>query len=431
MDTEVTSKRLGRRQFLGRAASGLAIPAVIPSSVLGRPGRQGANDRIRIGVIGVGGMGQNHVGPDTVALCDVDDGHLADARKRVTQGEPFLTKDFRRVLDRKDVDAVIIATPDHWHALMTVMACQAGKHVMSEKPTAKTIAEGRAMVRAARRYNRVVQIHAQGRSNPNAHAACTFVRNGGIGRIRRVDVWHPVNFSTNDWGEAQPVPRGLDWDMWLGPLRRMPYHPLRCHFNFRWLMDSGGGFIRDRGNHALSIVSWLTNNDGYRGVVTCEASGKPHLNGFFDVPATMDVTWQFRNPDWTLTWRQPGEANPRFAGEWGATYSGDRDDLVVLGGDGGCDTEAKAKEFTVPSGGVEIYKSPGHRENWLECIRTGRRPVMDVEIGHHVITLCILGNVAWRLGRKVTYDFATERFVGDEEADRFLNEPYRAPWKLS
>ncbi len=431
MDTEVTSKRLGRRQFLGRAASGLAIPAVIPSSVLGRPGRQGANDRIRIGVIGVGGMGQNHVGPDTVALCDVDDGHLADARKRVTQGEPFLTKDFRRVLDRKDVDAVIIATPDHWHALMTVMACQAGKHVMSEKPTAKTIAEGRAMVRAARRYNRVVQIHAQGRSNPNAHAACTFVRNGGIGRIRRVDVWHPVNFSTNDWGEAQPVPRGLDWDMWLGPLRRMPYHPLRCHFNFRWLMDSGGGFIRDRGNHALSIVSWLTNNDGYRGVVTCEASGKPHLNGFFDVPATMDVTWQFRNPDWTLSWRQPGEANPRFPGEWGATYSGDRDDLVVLGGDGGCDTEAKAKEFTVPSGGVEIYKSPGHRENWLECIRTGRRPVMDVEIGHHVITLCILGNVAWRLGRKVTYDFATERFVGDEEADRFLNEPYRAPWKLS
>jgi len=431
MDTEVTSKRLGRRQFLGRAASGLAIPAVIPSSVLGRPGRQGANDRIRIGVIGVGGMGQNHVGPDTVALCDVDDGHLADARKRVTQGEPFLTRDFRRVLDRKDVDAVIIATPDHWHALMTVMACQAGKHVMSEKPTAKTIAEGRAMVRAARRYNRVVQIHAQGRSNPNAHAACTFVRNGGIGRIRRVDVWHPVNFSTNDWGEAQPVPRGLDWDMWLGPLRRMPYHPLRCHFNFRWLMDSGGGFIRDRGNHALSIVSWLTNNDGYRGVVTCEASGKPHLNGFFDVPATMDVTWQFRNPDWTLSWRQPGEANPRFPGEWGATYSGDRDDLVVLGGDGGCDTEAKAKEFTVPSGGVEIYKSPGHRENWLECIRTGRRPVMDVEIGHHVITLCILGNVAWRLGRKVTYDFATERFVGDEEADRFLNEPYRAPWKLS
>ncbi len=422
--------KLSRRELVGKAAAAVTIPAIVPAGVLGRHGRQGANDRIRIGVIGTGGMGQHHVAPDTVAICDVDDGHLANARRRITQGEPFITKDFRRLLERKDIDAVIIATPDHWHALMTVMACQAGKHVMSEKPTAKTIAEGRAMVRAARKYNRVVQIHAQGRSNPNAHAACQFVRNGGIGTIRRVDVWHPVNFSTDSWGEAQPVPSGLDWDMWLGPLREMPYHPQRCHFNFRWLMDSGGGFIRDRGNHALSIVSWLTNNDGYRGTVTCEATGRPHLTGFYDVPATMQVTWQFRNPDWTLTWNQPGTPNPRMPGEWGATYTGDRDDLVVLGGDGGCETEAKAKEFKVPSGGVEIYRSPGHRENWLDCIRTGKRPVMDVEIGHHVVTLCILGNIAWRLGRKVTFDFARERFIGDEEADRLIGEPYRAPWTL-
>ncbi|MBM3493239.1 MAG: Gfo/Idh/MocA family oxidoreductase [Armatimonadetes bacterium] len=422
-------RKVTRRELFGTGAA-IAMPAIVPASVIGRPGRQGANDRIRVGVIGTGGMGTHHVAPDTAALCDVDDGHLAEARKRVTQGEPFVTKDFRRVLDREDVDAVIIATPDHWHALMTVMACRAGKHVMSEKPTAKTIAEGRAMVNAARTHNRVVQIHAQGRSNPNAHAACTFVRNGGIGRVRRVDVWHPVNFTTDNWGAEEPIPAGLDWGMWLGPLRRMPYHHQRCHFNFRWLMDSGGGFIRDRGNHALSIVSWLTDNDAYRGVVTCEAKGAPHLSGFFDVPATMDVNWQFRNPDWTLTWSQPGKANPRFPGDWGATYTGDRDDLVVLGGDGGCDTEPKAKEFKAPPGGIEIYRSPGHRENWLECIRTGKRPVMDVEIGHHVITLCILGNIAWRLGRKVTYDFARERFVGDEEADRMIYEPYRAPWSL-
>lgn len=418
-----------RRDLVGRAA-GLALPAIIPAHVIGRRGRPGANDQIRIGVIGTGGMGRHHVAPDTAAICDVDDGHLADARKQITRGEPFVTKDFRRLLDRDDIDAVIIAAPDHWHALMTVMACQAGKHVMSEKPTSKTIAEGRAMVEAARKYNRVVQIHAQGRSNPVAHAACTFVRNGGIGRIQRVDVWHPVNFTTSSWGDEQPIPAGLDWDLWLGPLRRMPYHPERCHFNFRWLMDSGGGFIRDRGNHALSIVSWLTNNDGYRGRVTCEAKGTPHLSGFFDTPATLDVVWTFEKPRWTLTWSQPGKPNPRFPGDWGATYTGDRDDLVVLGGDGGCDTEDKAKRFTVPSGGIEIYKSPGHRENWLDCIRTGKRPVMDVEIGHHVVTLCNLGNIAWRLGRAVTFDLRRERFVGDEEADRLIAEPYRAPWTL-
>lgn len=418
-----------RRDLVGRAA-GLALPAIIPAHVIGRRGRPGANDQIRIGVIGTGGMGRHHVAPDTAAICDVDDGHLADARKRITRGEPFVTKDFRRLLDREDIDAVIIAAPDHWHALMTVMACQAGKHVMSEKPTSKTIAEGRAMVEAARKYHRVVQIHAQGRSHPVAHAACTFVRNGGIGRIQRVDVWHPVNFTTTSWGEEQPIPAGLDWDLWLGPLRRMPYHPERCHFNFRWLMDSGGGFIRDRGNHALSIVSWLTNNDGYRGRVTCEAKGTPHLSGFFDTPATLDVVWTFEKPRWTLTWSQPGKPNPRFPGDWGATYTGDRDDLVVLGGDGGCDTEDKAKRFTAPSGGIEIYKSPGHRENWLDCIRTGKRPVMDVEIGHHVVTLCNLGNIAWRLGRAVTFDLRRERFVGDEEADRLIAEPYRAPWTL-
>lgn len=424
-------QRVSRRAFMGRAASAIALPTVIPSSVLARQGRQGANDRIVTANIGVGGMGTNHVAADAAAICDVDDNHLANAAKRVTKGTPFLTKDYRRILDRKDIDAVIIATPDHWHALMTVHACQAGKHVMSEKPTCKTLGEGRAMVDAARRYKRVVQIHAQGRSNPVAHKACEFVRNGNLGRVRRVEIWHPVNFTTDNWGAPEPVPPTLDWNMWLGPARWAEYNPRRCHFNFRWFMDYGGGFIRDRGNHALSIVSWLMNHDDYKGLVTCEATGTPMLTGFYDVPATMEVTWHFQNPEWTLTWSQPGRPNPRFPGEWGATYYGDRDSLVVLGGDGGCDTEEKAKRYEPPSGGVRVFKSPGHRENWLDCIRTGQRPVMDVEIGYHVITLCILGNIAYTLGRKVTYDFARERFVGDEEANRFIHEPYRAPWRLA
>jgi predicted dehydrogenase len=425
-----SKRKITRRELVGGAAA-FAIPSIIPSSVLAAPGRPGANDRIRIAVIGTGGMGTGHVREDTVALCDVDDEHLARAAKKVTQGTPFLSKDYRRVLDRDDVDAVIIATPDHWHALMTVHACQAGKHVMSEKPTCKTLAEGRAMVDAARRYKRVVQIHAQGRSNPRAHAACTYVRNGMLGKVDRVELWHPANFTTADWGAPRPVPSGLDWNMWLGPLRWTEYHPLRCHFNFRWFMDSGGGFIRDRGNHALSIVLWLMNQDNYKGRVTCEATGTPHVTGLFDTPATMDVRWEFDKPKWTLTWSQPGTPNPRFPGDWGGTYYGDRDSLVVHGGDGGCRTEQKAIDFTVPSGGVEVFKSPGHRENWLDCIRTGKRPVMDVEIGYKVITLCILGNVSYLLGRKVVWDAGAERFVGDEEADRMICEPYRAPWRLT
>jgi len=424
-----SDRDLTRRELIGKAAA-FALPTIVPGHVLGKPGRPGANDRIVIANIGVGGMGTSHVAPDAAALCDVDDNHLANAARRVTQGTPFLTRDYRRILERKDIDAVIIATPDHWHALMTVHACQAGKHVYTEKPTCKTIEEGRAMVNAARRYKRVVQIGAQGRSNPNAHAACQYVRNGMLGKVSRVEVWHPTNFTTTDYGDPQTPPRHLDWDLWLGPARWAPYHPLRCHFNFRWFMDYGGGFIRDRGNHALSIVCWLMNHDNYQGRVTCEATGTPMLQGFYDVPATMEVKWEFQNPDWTLTWSQPGKPNPRLPGEWGATYYGDKDSLVVLGGDGGCDTETKAKTFQVPSGGVEVFRSPGHRENWLDCIRTGKRPVMDVEIGYRVVTLCILGNIAYTLGRKVTFDMAAERFVGDEEANRMLSEPYRHPWKL-
>lgn len=420
---------ISRRDLLKRAGA-VGIPAIIPASVLARPGRPGANDRIRVGVIGTGGMGTGHVAPDTAAVCDVDPNRVAAAAKRVTEGTPFVTQDFRRVLDRKDVDAVIIATPDHWHALMTIMACQAGKHVMSEKPTAKTIAEGRAMVTAARKHNRVVQIHAQGRSNPNAWSAANYVRNGGIGQVRKVEIWHPNNFTTNSAGEEQPVPPGFDYNMWLGPARWAPYNDQRTHFNFRWFMDYGGGFIRDRGNHALSIVSWLTGNDTYKGLVSCKATGSPHMTGFWDVPVTMEARWRFHNPDWTLTWSQPGKPNPRFPGDWGATYTGDAGDLVVIGGDGGCDTEEKAKRFETPSGGVQIEKSPGHRENWLACIRSGKRPVMDVEIGHHVVTLCILANISYKLQREVTFDYATERFVGDDEADRLIEEPYRAPWSL-
>ncbi len=432
------SRKIPRRRFVKLLATSAAGPCFIPSGVIAGPGRPGANDRIVTANIGVGGMGSTHVYEDAAAICDVDEEHLAKAAKRVTKGSPAFYKDYRRILDRKDIDAVFIGTPDHWHALMTVHACQAGKHVYCEKPTARTIEEGRAMVNAARYYNRVVQIGLQGRSNANARAACEYVRNGMLGRVSRVELWHPVNHSTREWGQSQTPPRHLDWEMWLGPARWQPYHPLRCHFNFRWFMEIGGGFIRDRGNHVLSIVSWLLNNDDYTGLVKVEATGTPKVEGLYDVPATFEARWEFGNSDWSVTWSQPGQPNPRFPGEWGATYYGDKDSLVVLGGDGGCSTEEKALKFQVPSGGVHVNLHPStttratdrHRLNFLDCIRTGQRPVMDVEIGQRTVALCNIANISYVTGRKLVFDLATERFVGDEEANRMLSVPYRAPWSL-
>jgi predicted dehydrogenase len=421
------------------------IPAIVPDSALANrsKGRLGANDRIVIANIGVGGMGRTHVPPDTAALCDADESRMADVANGVMKGgkrtlsqPPDLVRDYRRILDRKDIDAVTIGTPDHWHAMMTVHACQAGKHVYSEKPTCRTLQEGRAMVNAARRYNRVVQIGAQGRSNPNARAACQYVRNGMLGRVTHVEIFHPDNPTTSESYKPMPVPPSLDWEMWVGPARWRPYHHLYHPANFRWFMDLGGGQIRDRGNHAMSIANWLMDNDGYRGIVTASATGKPQVEGMYDTPLKLTVTYGFQNPDWTLTWRQ-GEV-PKTHGLWGATYHGERDSLIVIQGDNACETEQKAKDYTPPPG-KEVYLHPTdpalsaterHRANWLDCIRTGRRPATDVELGYRSCTLCILGNMAYTLGRTLRWDMAAERFIDDDEANRLIAEPYRAGWRL-
>mgnify|MGYP001167334226 FL=1 len=439
--TDTAAGALTRREVLkagaGAAAAVAAFPTIIPASAFG------ANERIVYGHIGVGGMGSSHIVPDAcAALCDVDQNHLAAAARRVTGAAPLLTDDYRRVLDRKDIDAVTIGTPDHWHALMTVHACQAGKDVYSEKPTCKTLAEGKAMIEAARRHKRVVQIGAQGRSNPVAAAACNYIRNDQIGAVKRVEIWHPNNYvSGSGFAPETAPPPHLNWDLWLGPLAWRPYSPEIVHFHFRWLMDSGGGFVRDRGNHALSIVLWCLGQDGYSGPVRVEATGRPNPQRVYDVPETMRVTWTFTDPDWTLVWDQPGTANPRLPGEWGATYTGERGDLVVLGGDGGCDTEAKAKAYTPPASGFKAFLEPDgdgpppdpterHRRNWRRCIQTRERPVMDVEIGVKVIALPIIANAAYRLGRPLTFDPKTWRFVNDPEANRLVDEPYRRPWSL-
>ena len=424
------------------------IPAIVPDSALANrsKGRLGANDRIVIANIGVGGMGRTHVPPDTAALCDADESRMADVANGVMKGgkrtlsqPPDLVRDYRRILDRKDIDAVTIGTPDHWHAMMTVHACQAGKHVYSEKPTCRTLQEGRAMVNAARRYNRVVQIGAQGRSNPNARAACQYVRNGMLGRVTHVEIFHPDNPTTSESYKPMPVPPSLDWEMWVGPARWRPYHHLYHPANFRWFMDLGGGQIRDRGNHAMSIANWLMDNDGYRGIVTASATGNPQVEGMYDTPLKLTVTYGFQNPDWTLTWRQ-GEV-PKTHGLWGATYHGERDSLIVIQGDNACETEQKAKDYTPPPG-KEVYLQPidpsltamtateRHRANWLDCIRTGRRPATDVELGYRSCTLCILGNMAYTLGRTLRWDMAAERFIDDDEANRLIAEPYRAGWRL-
>ena len=417
-----------RRQFIKSLGTGLAAPYVLTSQALGGPTKDAASERLLVGHVGVGGMGGGHLRgtvhsrqATSVAVCDLDKNRLTRAYD-VTEQKAEVFHDFRKLLDRKDIDAIICATPDHWHALVTIHACLAGKDVYCEKPLCVTIKEGRAMVEAARRFERVVQMGAQGRSQAGGRYSAQYVRNGYCGRVREVRCWHYPNPTCGFGGDREP-PAELDWDFWLGPLPYEQYNPRRCHGSFRWFLNDGGGNIRDRGAHIFGIMCWTMNIDD-TGPVSIEASGVAP-RGLFDVPTTMSVTYEFKNPDWTLHWDQPGEPQG-YA--YGVHFIGDKDTLVV----GHCDgVRADPKVFfEAKPGEIELYKSNSHRGNFFECVKTRKRPIVDVEIGHRITSLCILGNIAYRVGRKLRWDPVKERFIGDEQANRLLHYPYRPPWRL-
>ncbi len=435
------------------AAGGAFLFDIVPARVLGLQGQPPPSDTLHFGHIGIGGRGRGFLRPEanlgkqvapspnlggdgtrqlrparSVALCDVDAKRLDDAASRVG-GKPKLYKDFRRLLEDREVDAVIIAAPDHWHALMTIMACEAGKDVYVEKPACNTIEEGRAMVNAAERYGRVVQVGSQGRSQTAAWQAGTYIRNGQIGTVRKVTCWHYAS-PDGDWTpDAQP-PEGLDYDTWVGPARWLPYNVKHTHGAFRWLIDFGGGQIRDRGAHVMSIANWIMNAD-QTGPVSVEATGEPPHDGMYDSAVTMTVTYEFKNPDWTLVWAQPGEPSAEMQARYGAIYHGDTGHLTVTYGDGQpTDTEPKAKDFKPPYDSVRVFRSPGHGENFEDCIKTREKPIMHMEAAHRVATLCILGNLSFQLRRKFEWDPVAERVKDDQEANRLLSRPGRDPWHL-
>jgi predicted dehydrogenase len=419
-----SERSVSRRGFLVRAAAGLAAPYCLTSGALGAEGKTPASDRVVAAVIGTGGRGMglldiHGMARCTVAaVCDVDQTRLAGARQRIGSCEAYA--DFRRILDRKDIDAVLLGTPDHWHALMTVLACESGKDVYCEKPLCRTVVEGRRMVQAARRSGRVVQMGTQYRSIARSRQACEWVRNGRLGRVHTVRLCHACNPTHPPEPGRQP-PATLDWDLWLGPAPWAAYHPARCHFNFRFFFDYGSGFLADNGVHMLGVVSGAMGTDA-TGPVTIEARGRQEPNNLYDVPVELSIRYEFADPPFVLTWDQPGTGGLKvdFVGTQ-ATLSGFWDWQV---------TEGQADLSPTRPEELHLPVSDNHFVNWLEGIATRERPVMDVEIGHRVTSWSHLGNIAYRLGRKLRWDPAAERFVGDEDANRLLHVAYREPWHL-
>ena len=424
-----STPRVTRRELL-KGAAGLGLAAAFPSLV---PARAfGANDRIRVGFIGVRNQGTNNVeailgkeGAEVAGLCDVDREVLAEAgslvEERAGRSCPA-HRDYRELLDRDDVDAVLITTPDHWHALPTVDACRAGKDVYCEKPLSLTVAEGRAMVEAARAHDRVVQTGSQQRSSDRFRRACEAVRNGRLGEIRRVVVGLPgVNFDGPAVPDTEPPPE-LDYDFWLGPAPDRPYNPKEVHYNFRFFWPYSGGQMTNWGAHHLDIVQWALGMDDSGPTRIEPVSVAYHPEGWYEVPMTSEIVFAY--DDGVEVRCRQGQGDPN-----GIRFEGSEGTLFVSRGELEADPPAIVEEPLGP-GAVLLEESRDHHQDWLDCIRSRERPICDVEVGHRSATVCHLGNIALRLGRPLRWDPRREEIIDDPGAAALLERPYREPWSL-
>jgi predicted dehydrogenase len=380
--------------------------------------------------VGLGGQGRGNmraIKKHVVALCDVDKDHLATAVKDLGPDAKVKTDgDYRKLLESKDIDAVLCSTPDHWHALVTVDACKAGKDVYVEKPMTLIVAEGRAMVKAARDNKRVVQCGSQQRSGKEFRQACELVRNGAIGAIRTVKVGLPgPNFSGPPVLDSDP-PAALDYDRWLGPAPQRPFNAKRVHYLFRFFWDYSGGQQTNWGAHHLDIAQWGLGMDE-SGPTTIEATATFNKDKWFETPETANETFTYANGvvlSCTLGGKGGNPGGTTFIGEKGTVHVNRGKIEVTLNG------EKVADPYKLETGATKLYVSKGHHADWLECIKTRKSPICDVEIGHRSSTVCHLGNIAIRTGRKITWDPKAETIVGDKEAAALLTKEYRKPWAL-
>ncbi len=418
---------LERRTFLAAVAAGAR--AANPS------------DRVRIGLIGCGGISNAdsdaflaHPECDIAVICDVDDSRIArtaDRLEKMNRRRPEAVKDFRRVIDRGDIDVCLVCTPDHWHALPTVAACRAGKDVYVEKPMATTIAESAVMRNTAAETARVCQMGTQWRSGEHYQEAVEMVRGGKLGKVRQVRCWAYLDWVRDIGNPADgPVPKGVDYDFWLGPAPERPFNSNRFHFNFRWYWDYAGGLMTDWGVHLINIALWAMGPEWPKSVIS--SGGKYLLRDSSETPDTQITVYDF--PSYTLIWEhQVGCGLGPDRREHGVMFTGSDATLVV--DSQGWEVIAEPKK----RGGIEMKRASrapdgsrvAHARNFLDCVKSRRQPVENLEIGHHVTTVANLGNLALRSQSRIEWDASGEKVVNNQEANRLVRRPYRAPWKLA
>lgn len=429
----MNNSHLSRRSFLRHSAGALAVsalPSIISANVLGAgaPGR-----RIHVGFIGTGdhGTGWNLRRYLTLSqarvlmVCDVDRTRMTRARDIVNEQyqtqDCAMTQDFRDVLAREDIDAVMISTPDHWHTVISLMALRAGKDVQCEKPTL-SIDEGKLLIREVRRLGRVFQTSTEDRSVPVYHRMAELVRNGRIGKLQRIEVILPKQPNVAGDPTPQPVPEGLDWEMWLGPAPFAPYTKDRVFFNFRWIEDYSGGIICDWGTHLFDTAQWANDTDR-SGPVEIEGTGTYWEGGLYNTVKDYDVTFRYANG--VVMTCKPGNPSIKFVGTDGwLGNTGWRGELQA--------SSDAIKNARIGPEETRLYTNPeGEHHDFLECVKSRQDPYFPVDIGHRVSSVCHLANIAIKAGGKLRWDPEKEVFIGNDAANALRRvRPMRKPWTL-
>jgi hypothetical protein len=467
--TKTTASRVTRRTFIQGAACGAAAvcwaPMIVPSSVLGADAPSG---RINVAAIGAGNQSRVDLPaflnqPDThvVAVCDVNTGsygyrdpeHFLGRKPGQDTVNAYYAKkagmghykgcdahnDFREVLGRADVDAVVLIVPDHWHAIMTVMAAKAGKDIYCEKPLSLTIREGQAMVKAVRQHKRILQTGSMYRSSPNSRFACELIRNGRIGEVTKITT--AIDSGRNGPGpgwKPMPVPEEFDYDTWLGPAPLAPYHEDRCLYRFRFIRDYSGGQTTNTGAHVFGLIQWAMGTDD-SGPVEYEDLGTtwPVPGDLFNVPLNTNFRARYANGAELICGTQK-ELSTRIEGtdgwiRWGFGIVFEASPASLL------ETKIGPNEIHLPVSvdGRELslskrptYLNFDHARNFLNCVKSRQDPVEPVEAGHRTASLCHLANIAMRLKRKIHWDPEKEQIIGDDEAAQMLSRPKRDPWTI-
>jgi predicted dehydrogenase len=441
----MSARKTTRRQFLkgaATAAGGLALPLFVPAAALGRDDKKSApSDRIVLGVIGTGGRGRSLIKAfgkekdvQIVQVCDVDKKHrdmgVEEVNKLYENKDCKSTGDFREVIANKDLSAVIVATPDHWHALASIAAAKAGKDIYCEKPLTNSVGEGRALCKAVVDMKVVLQCGSMERSGDNIRHVAELVKKGRIGKLHTVrislpctDKHHKEARALKDVPAPMPVPEGFDYDFWLGHTPKVPYTEKRCHFSltnpgWRFNLTYGGGEMTDRGAHVIDLAQLCMETDN-TGPVEIEAKGDRNKDSLYNVFWDVEFTNVYGN-------------GVKMIGDYKEPRG-----LKLEGSDGwifvhvhGQKLEASDEKILDDKGTKGVNPLPPHIRNFLDCVKSRKQPSASAEVGHRTASICHINNIAMLLGKKLKWDPKTEKFDKDDEANKLLMPTMREPWRL-